>query len=175
MLRYWNESAAAAFLPHGGWFRTGDLGHLTDQGCLWLVGRVKDVIKSGGENVAAAEVERVLQQHPGVAAAAVVGLPDARLGERVAAAVVVAPGWTWSDTEDKMDDDDGGGVVSGGLLQQHCRSAGLSGFKLPRTVVAMEELPRNATGKVLKPQVRSMLLEKLATAPPPPPLLLSKL
>jgi len=79
------------FLPSG-WFRTGDLGALQD-GHLWLVGRLKDTVKSGGENVAAAEVERVLLEHPGIAAAAVIGLPNERLGEVVAAAVVLRTGW----------------------------------------------------------------------------------
>lgn len=70
-------------LGPSGWLRTGDLGCLDARGALWLVGRVKDVVKSGGENVLGAEVERALARHPGVAAAAVVGLPHARLGEQV--------------------------------------------------------------------------------------------
>lgn len=70
-------------LSHDGWLATGDLGFLDSSGALWLVGRAKDMIKSGGENVLAAEVERVLLRHPGVAGAVVVGLPHTRLGEQV--------------------------------------------------------------------------------------------
>eukprot|EP00887_Chlorella_sp_A99_P008051 scaffold12.g8051.t1 len=95
MLGYWaDEGATAATMLPGGWMRTGDLGHLS-QGRLWLLGRAKDMIKSGGENVHAWEVERALGAHPAVAAAAVVGVSDWRLGEAVAAAVVLAPGWAW--------------------------------------------------------------------------------
>ena len=87
MARYWRDAAQtrAALLP-GGWLRTGDLGWLDAKGRLWLLGRAKDTVKSGGENVHAREVERALEAHPAVLAAAVVGLPDARLGETVRAA-----------------------------------------------------------------------------------------
>jgi acyl-activating enzyme 14 len=77
-----HHRSAQALLP-GGWLRTGDLGALDSAGRLWLVGRAKDTVKSGGENVHAAEVEAALEQHPAVAAAAVVGLPHSRLGEMV--------------------------------------------------------------------------------------------
>ncbi|PRW57638.1 2-succinylbenzoate-- chloroplastic peroxisomal [Chlorella sorokiniana] len=95
MLGYWDDddATAAAQLP-GGWLRTGDLGCLS-QGRLWLLGRAKDMIKSGGENVHAWEVERCLVDHPAVSMAAVVGAADWRLGEAVAAAVVLRPGWRW--------------------------------------------------------------------------------
>ena len=75
-----------------GWFRTGDLGTVDDEGWLTVTGRLKDLIIRGGENIAAAEVERVLEAHPGVRQAAAVGQPDRRLGERVCAFVVCAPG-----------------------------------------------------------------------------------
>jgi acyl-activating enzyme 14 len=84
MLGYWGDtSATARVLSPDGWFHTGDLGWLDAQGRLWLAGRSKDMVKTGGENVLAAEVERVLLTHPGVTAAAVVGVPHARLGEQV--------------------------------------------------------------------------------------------
>lgn len=79
--------------PPGAWLRTGDLGTIDASGRLWLAGRLKDVVRSGGESVNAAEVERVLVRHPAVAAAAVVGLPHARLGEQVAALLVLRPGF----------------------------------------------------------------------------------
>ena len=78
----WLPASGQAVCPEG-WLRTGDLGFLAPDGSLWLLGRAKDMVKSGGENVFAAEVEAVLASHPGVAAAAVVGLPHERLGEQV--------------------------------------------------------------------------------------------
>ncbi|KAG7668391.1 hypothetical protein KSW81_002277 [Nannochloris sp. 'desiccata'] len=181
MLRYWDdpEATSSSFLPDafrninvasttGLWMRTGDLGHLKTgssfgikQQCLWLVGRAKDVIKSGGENVPAAEVERALLCHPAVAVAAVVGLPDSRLGERVAAAVVLNKGYTWQgpkavytveSTAIPSSSSSNSTCIHGSALQQHCRSvASLAGFKLPRTFFVFdteEDIPRNATGKV---------------------------
>ncbi|KAI8465260.1 MAG: hypothetical protein J3K34DRAFT_525487 [Monoraphidium minutum] len=155
MAGYWRDpqQTRAALLP-GGWLRTGDLGWLDARGRLWLLGRAKDTVKSGGENVHAAEVEAALEGHPGVAAAAVVGLPDTRLGETVAAAVVLRPGWSWR----------GEGAAGGprGLgarqLQDYCRAAGLTPYKLPRRLAPLPELPRNSSGKVVKPAVRELLL-----------------
>ncbi len=82
--RYWNDpDASTKALLLGGWLRTGDLGALDTGGALWLLGRLKDVVRSGSENVHATTVERALLQIPGVAGAAVVGLPHDRLGEQV--------------------------------------------------------------------------------------------
>ena len=94
MLGYWGNASASAraMLQPGGWLRTGDLGLMDARGRLWLLGRLKDVVRSGSENVSAAEVERVLNRLPGVAAAAVVGLPHPRLGEQVGR--VARPGAT---------------------------------------------------------------------------------
>ncbi len=206
MLRYWNdpEATLSSFLPldtsltkfpsasavaiAGRWMRTGDLGYLKtvttkskqqqQRQFLWLIGRAKDVIKSGGENVPAAEVERALATHPSVAVAAVVGLPDPRLGERVAAVVVLNNGYTWhgptivhsigTNNENRtfISENSTTTIVSGVLLQQHCRrGAGLAGFKLPRMFFVFDsegEIPRNATGKVVKPQLREMCIKKIA-------------
>ncbi|PNH10278.1 2-succinylbenzoate--CoA ligase, chloroplastic/peroxisomal [Tetrabaena socialis] len=94
MAGYWRDAAATTqALRPGGWLRTGDLGYLAADGGLWLMGRAKDMIKSGGENVFAPQVETALGTHPAVAAVAVVGLPDERLGEQVAALVVLRDGW----------------------------------------------------------------------------------
>ncbi|KAK9908834.1 hypothetical protein WJX75_003532 [Coccomyxa subellipsoidea] len=97
MLGYWGDPGAStgAILP-GGWLRTGDLGRLDAGGALWLLGRLKDVVRSGSENVNAAAVERVLLQVPGVAGAAVVGLPHDRLGEQVSALLVLHADVDWS-------------------------------------------------------------------------------
>ena len=89
----WGRRPGLSGPPPGAWLRTGDLGTVDAAGRLWLAGRLKDVVRSGGENVNAAEVERVLARHPAVAAAAVVGLPHARLGEQVAALLVLRPGF----------------------------------------------------------------------------------
>jgi acyl-CoA synthetase (AMP-forming)/AMP-acid ligase II len=194
MVRYWNDPRAtrAAMDAAGTWFRTGDLGVLIDSQ-LWLVGRAKDVVKTGGENVACAEVERVLLRHPAVAAAAVLGLPDARLGERVVAAVVLRDGWTWQGNHVHMLQGgsdarrsargrqravDGGGaasqhesassrrrkLVDGAELQMHCRQEGMAGFKLPRTIINMSALPLNATGKVVKARLKEQLAEMVVEA-----------
>lgn len=96
MQRYWgDEVATAAVLSPDGWLRTGDLGWRDASGNCWLVGRLKDVIRSGGENVSAPEVERVLIRHPRIRSAAVVALPHDRFGEQVAACVVLEEGTPW--------------------------------------------------------------------------------
>jgi o-succinylbenzoate---CoA ligase len=115
--------------PQDGWLHTGDRGRLDADGYLWVEGRLKDVIVSGGENVACAEVERVLEEHPAVVEAAVVGLPDPEWGEVVTAFVVV---------NGSADD-----------LIAHCRER-LAGYKVPRALHTVDALPRNAAGKLLR-------------------------
>lgn len=135
---YRDEAATAATWRHG-WLRTGDLGRFDEDGFLYVVGRQKDVIIRGGNNVHAADVEAVLLEHPAVADAAVVGIPHPVLGEDVAAAVVAAPGH-------RLDLDH---------LRAHC-AARLAAAKVPRTLLVVDELPRNATGKVVKDKVRPL-------------------
>jgi len=113
-----------------GWLHTGDRGRLDRDGYLWVEGRLKDVIVTGGENVACAEVERVLEEHPAVIEAAVVGLPDPEWGEVVTAFVV-------------MNGDTGDDLIA------HCRER-LAGYKVPRALHAVDALPRNAAGKLLR-------------------------
>jgi acyl-CoA synthetase (AMP-forming)/AMP-acid ligase II len=136
--RYWNnpEATAAAFTADG-WFRTGDIGHLDKDGYLYIDDRKKDMIVSGGENVASSEVERVLYENDAVLEAAVVAMPDARWGEVPRAFVVVRPG---SD-------------ITAQALIAHCRSR-LAGFKTPKEIVFLDTLPRNPSGKVLKRELR---------------------
>ncbi|MDB5890061.1 MAG: AMP-binding enzyme family protein 22 [Polaromonas sp.] len=136
---YWREpdKTKASFFADG-WFRTGDIGYLDAEGFLFLTDRMKDMIISGGENIASSEVERALYQLPQVSEAAAIGLPDERWGERVVAVVVLNPGATLSETE----------VVA------HCRSI-LAGFKVPKQLIIKESLPRNPSGKVLKRLLRS--------------------
>ena len=140
---YFDDPDATAAALVDGWFHTGDLGVLDDEGYLSIVGRKKELIRTGGEAVAPAEVEGVLAEHPGVAEVAVVGLPDPRWGEVVCAVVVPCAGAAPSLSE----------------LQAHCE-ARLAGFKKPRRLEQVETLPRTAaTGQVQ----RALLVEQLAT------------
>ena len=138
---YWRDPERTAACFHGDWFRTGDIGHLDADGFLFLTDRLKDMIISGGENIASSEVERVLYAFEGVSEAAVIGLPDTRWGERVVAVVVPAPGRT-------LDADE---------LVRFCRTR-LAGFKVPRQVVIGDALPRNPSGKVLKRVLRDQVM-----------------
>jgi acyl-CoA synthetase (AMP-forming)/AMP-acid ligase II len=140
MAGYWEDPDASGRALAGGWLHTGDVGRLDPDGLLTVVDRLKDVIVSGGENVASREVEAVLHSHPGVADVAVIGLPDPRWGERVAAVVVRRAGAPVTAEE----------LVA--LARSH-----LAGFKAPRAVEFVDELPRNAAGKVLKQQLRDRL------------------
>ncbi|HEX5498472.1 MAG TPA: AMP-binding protein, partial [Thermomicrobiales bacterium] len=113
---YWRQPAATASALRDGWFWTGDLGYLDDEGYIYLVDRAKDVIISGGENVYPREVEARLESHPSVSAAAVIGVPDPTWGERVHAVVALRPGSGASPT----------------ALQTHCKDR-LAGYKCPRS------------------------------------------
>lgn len=143
-LSYWGRPDAAAGVLEGRILQTGDLGVLEDSGHLRVLGRKSTVIIRGGANVYPAEVERVLVDAPGVAACAVVGVPDERLGERVGAAVESRPG-VGVDLDE---------------IAAHCR-ANLAVYKVPERWVVVERLPRNQMGKVPPPAV----LELLQTGP----------
>ncbi|MBC9177288.1 AMP-binding protein [Pseudoroseomonas ludipueritiae] len=138
---YWRDPAktAASFHPDG-WFRSGDVGYLDADGFLFLTDRRKDLIISGGENIASSEIERVVYALPQVNEVAVVGVPDPRWGEKPVAVVVLR--------EDA--------ALDLPTLQQHCRGH-LAGFKVPKDLVLMEALPRNPSGKVLKRVLRETL------------------
>jgi long-chain acyl-CoA synthetase len=138
---YWNDPEATAQSFTDGWFHTGDLGHLDAEGFVFVVDRLKDVVIRGGENVYCAEVEAVLFEHPAVADVAIVGIPHPSLGEEVAAVVQVRNGAT----------------VTAGELQAHVADR-LARFKVPSVVVlSRDALPRTATGKVLKRQLRDQV------------------
>ncbi len=131
--------ATEEVLGEDGWFRTEDLGSVSEDGYFQITGRVKELIVSGGYNVYPREVEEALEGCPGVAEVAVVGLPDEEYGERVAAAVVRDdPGLTEEGVKDFLRDE-------------------LAGYKKPRRVAFVDELPRNALGKVLKHEMRDLL------------------
>jgi acyl-CoA synthetase (AMP-forming)/AMP-acid ligase II len=122
-----------------GWLHTGDLGRIDDDGYLRLSGRLNDMVIRGGENVYPVEVENTLSAHPGVAAAGVVGVPDARLGETLAAFIVAA---------------DPARPPSPAELRSFCRSA-LAGYKVPEYWYSVAELPLNGAGKVLRTRLRA--------------------
>ncbi len=137
---YWKDPAKTEASFFGDWFRTGDVGYLDEERFLYLTDRKKDMIISGGENIASSEVERVIYELPQVLEAAVVGLPDARWGERPVAVVVLKPG-------EQLDLE---------TLTDHCR-AHLAGFKVPKELHIADNLPRNPSGKVLKRELRKTL------------------
>jgi fatty-acyl-CoA synthase len=154
MLGYWNapELTAAAF--RGGWLHTGDLGTLDDEGYLTIVDRKKDMIKTGGENVASREVEETMYQHPAVSEVAVFATPHPRWIEAVTAAVVLRDGYAVTEAE----------------LIEFCGTR-LARFKVPKRVVVYGGLPKNASGKVLKRELRTSLSspdsDPIATAEQP--------
>jgi len=138
MLGYWRDPDRTAQAFAGGWFHSGDLGVLDAEGYLTVVDRKKDMIKTGGENVASREVEEALYTHPAVAEAAVFGLPHPEWIEAVSAAVVLRDGQAATPDE----------------LIAHCRQR-LAAFKVPKHVVLVAELPKNASGKLLKRELRT--------------------
>ena len=137
MRGYWNRPAETAEALRGGWLHTGDAGRLDEEGYLYILDRVKDMIVSGGENVYPRVVEEVLMTHPAVADVAVIGVPDPRWGESVKAVVVSRDG----------------AAVDADELIDFCRER-VAGFERPRSVEFVEELPRTASGKVLKRRLR---------------------
>jgi 2-furoate---CoA ligase len=134
---YWNRPDADASAIRDGWYFTGDLGRLDDEGDLWIVGRVDDMIISGGENVHPLEVEDVLARHPGVREVAVIGAPDDRFGQMVVAVVVAEDG------------------VTAEVLDAFClASETLARFKRPREYRFVDGLPKSPSGKILRRLLR---------------------
>jgi 2-furoate---CoA ligase len=134
---YWNRPDADAKALDAGWYRSGDVGRLDADGELWLVGRVDDMIISGGENIHPLEVEDVLARHAGVREVAVIGAPDDRWGQRVVAVVVAE------------------GEVTADELDEHClASEALARFKRPREYRFVASLPRSPAGKILRRVLR---------------------
>ncbi|MBG6238347.1 long-chain acyl-CoA synthetase [Mycetocola sp. CAN_C7] len=136
------DETSEAFVD-GGWFRTGDIATMDADGFVSIVDRIKELIITGGFNVAPTEVENALRQHPAILDVAVVGMPSAHSGEDVTAAVVLRPG-------EKLDRES---------IRQFARD-NLTPYKVPRRIVAIEALPTSLIGKVLRKQVRDVLLQK---------------
>ena len=136
---YWNNAAATIDAFRDGWYRTGDVGYLDDDGYLFLVDRKKDMIISGGENIYSREVENAVAAHPAVQDCAAIGVPDAKWGEVVRVVVVCKPGQRVSEAD----------------LVAHCKAL-IAGYKCPKQVVFLDELPRTGTGKVSKLALREL-------------------
>jgi acyl-CoA synthetase (AMP-forming)/AMP-acid ligase II len=140
MSGYVNNPAATAEAFFGDWFRTGDYGVLRD-GYLYLDGRLKEMIIRGGENIAPAEIEQVLQSHPAVRDAVCFGVADEKYGELVAAAVTV------------------GSAVEADELIEHCRQR-LAPFKVPARIDIVADIPRTPTGKVQRRRVAEFVAQQ---------------
>lgn len=138
MKGYWGQPELTATTLRGGWMHTGDVGYMDEEGFLFVVDRLKDVIITGGENVYSAEVENVVAAHPAVAQCAVIGLPDAEWGERVHAVVVVAAGASLTFDELRA------------FVATH-----IARYKAPRSLEIVTSLPISSAGKVLKSELRS--------------------
>lgn len=141
---YFNKPEATAKAIKDGWFNTGDIGYLDEEGFLFLVDRAKDLIIRGGENISCSEVEAALYEHPGIDEVAVFGVPDDRLGETVAAMVLLKPGTEVSSEE----------------LIAHAADR-IAKFKVPQYVWFTDsQLTRGATGKILKREIKKAAIEK---------------
>lgn len=139
MLGYWNQPELTASTIVGGWLRTGDAGRLDEEGYLYLVDRVKDMIVSGGENVYSAEVENALLEHPDVLQCAVIGVPDELWGERVHAVVQLREGSLANEAD----------------LIAHCEPL-IANYKRPKTIdLQFTPLPMSGVGKILKTELRA--------------------
>lgn len=139
MQGYWHLPEETAGTIKDGWLHTGDMGRIDDQGYLYVLDRMKDMIVSGGENVYPAEIENVIQEMPAVSDAAVIGIADEKWGETPKAYIVIQTGATVTPEE----------------IEAFCRTK-LAGYKVPRHIEFIEALPRNPTGKVLKQALRTM-------------------
>jgi long-chain acyl-CoA synthetase len=136
MKGYWNKPDATDEVMDDGWFHTGDMAKVDEDGYFFIVDRKKELIIRGGYNVYPREVEEVLYGHPAVQEAAVVGMPDDKMGEEVGAAVVLKPG------EDVSTDE----------LRDYVKNE-VANYKYPRKIWIVDELPKGPTGKILKREV----------------------
>jgi long-chain acyl-CoA synthetase len=137
MVEYWKKPEDTQTTVINGWLHTGDIGHYDEQGYIYIVDRKKDIIKTGGENVYAREVEDIISEHPAVLEVAVIGLPDDYWQERVHAVVVKRPGFDVAPEE----------------ITSFCKGK-IAGYKVPKSVAFIDALPKTATGKLLKRELR---------------------
>jgi acyl-CoA synthetase (AMP-forming)/AMP-acid ligase II len=138
MKGYWRRPEATAEAIRGGWLHSGDLARADENGFVYVVDRMKDMVISGGVNIYPREIEDVISAHPAVAEVAVYGVPDERWGEALAAAVVPRPGMLVVPQE----------------IVDFCRGR-IGGYKVPKRVRIVDVLPKNASGKILKTELRT--------------------
>jgi len=145
MLGYWNDpDRTSEAIDDAGWMHTGDLATMDNDGYLNIVGRIKDLVIRGGENVYPREIEEFLYSHPAIADVQVIGVPDAKYGEELCAWVRLRDGETATEDE----------------IREHCRGK-LAHFKVPRYVVFVDEFPMTVTGKIQKFKMRETSIEQL--------------
>ena len=137
---YWGDAQATQEAFTGRWFHTGDVGHFDDEGFLYVDGRIKDMIISGGENIYPALIENLLSEREEIEEIAVIGLPDDYWGEIAVAVVAAKTGHT----------------IDAGQVLEYC-SGRIAGYSCPREVIIVDQLPRNAMGKIVKEDVREMV------------------
>jgi fatty-acyl-CoA synthase len=137
MTGYFKEEEKTAQTLRGGWHHTGDLGKYDEEGYLYFVDRLKDMIKTGGENVASADVETTLFEHPNILEVAVIGVPDDTWGEAITAYITLKP-----DT--KADEKE---IIS--WAKQN-----MAAYKVPKKIIFMDDIPKNPSGKILKKELR---------------------
>jgi long-chain acyl-CoA synthetase len=140
MAGYWKDAAGTSETLRDGWLHTGDIGTFDGDGRLAIVGRLKEVIRSGSSSIMPKEVEDVIATHPAVGEVAVLGLPDVEWGEAVTAFVVLRPGMTATESD----------------LVDHCR-AHLASYKKPRSVRFVASLPRSHYGKVIRAELMAQV------------------
>lgn len=138
MSGYWNKPEESEEALRGNWMHTGDGGFMDEDGFVYIVDRIKDMIISGGENVYSVEVENVIAKHPAVASCAVIGVPDDQWGERVHAVIVLQSGASLDETGPR----------------EFCK-AHIAGYKAPRTIEIRDALPISGAGKILKRELRA--------------------
>ncbi|KAK9055963.1 hypothetical protein SSX86_027050 [Deinandra increscens subsp. villosa] len=161
MIGYWDQIQMNNNDGNEGWHETGDIGRIDDNGNLWLIGRMKGRIKSGGENIYPEEVETVILKHPGISAVAVIGLPDNRLTEMVVACIQLNHNWTWAGSGSDHSAIKKEQCISSETLQQFCRTNNLTGFKVPKRFIRWgKKFPLTTSGKLRRDQLKSEIMLK---------------
>ena len=146
MLKYWNNpEATEAAIDDDGWMHTGDLATMDDEGYIQIVGRIKDMVIRGGENIYPKEVEEFLFTHPSISAVSVTGVPDKKYGEELVAWVQLAP------AADPVTDDE---------LRDYCKGR-IAHYKVPRYFKYVDEFPMTVTGKIQKFKMREISIDEL--------------